>query len=418
MLIEATTRTTTGPVHILNGNDDLNVAAGVTIESVDYDAVTTWSGQHIFTVSGTIIGYDEAINTIGCTDAQTVTIFATGALVSGGDGAIEDADGVILDGAWSVLKNYGSITSYGSCGSLFVRENATTTVTNTGTMEGRVAGIWHKFGGGTLEIINTGTIESPNFAVLGGLGADRITNRGTMIGDIELGEGNDQYDGRNGTVSGTVTGGAGGDRMYAGTGIEDFDGGSGSDTLIFWGAGAVNLALDGSITATGRAAGDTYANFENIYGSGAGDHLVGDSGANQLSGYDGADLLAGGGGNDTLQGGLGIDTLTGGLGSDRFVFASLAELGDAITDFGSGGTDSIRIDGSEFGGNMKHGTIYATMFQERADNVAQDWSDRFIFRTTDATLWFDADGKGVAAPVLVADLQDGATLAYSQILIF
>lgn len=418
MLIEATNATTTGPVHILNNNDDLNVAAGITIESVDYDAVTTWSGQHVFTVSGTIIGYDEAINTIGCTDAQTVTIFSTGALVSGGDGGVSDADGVILDGAWSVLKNYGSITSYGSCGSLFVRENATTTVTNSGTMEGRVAGIWHKFGGGTLEIVNTGTIESPNFAVLGGLGSDNVTNRGAMIGAVDLGEGADRYDGRGGTVSGTVSGGTGADRMYAGDGIETFDGGTGTDTLVFWGSTAVDIALDGSITATGRAAGDSYTSFENIFGSGAGDHLVGDTGANLLHGYAGNDVLAGGGGNDTLQGGLGADTLTGGLGNDRFIFATPDDLGDTITDFGAGGTDTIRVDGSEFGGNMKHGTIYSSLFQSRDDNVAQDGSDRFIFRSTDKTLWFDVDGNGAAVPVLVADLQADATLTWTQIVIY
>ena len=53
----------------------------------------------------------------------------------------------------------------------------------------------------------------------------------------------------------------------------------------------------------------------------------------------------------------------------------------------------------------------------RHDNVAQDANDRFVFRTSDTTLWFDADGKGGAAATLLADLKAGAVVTTADILI-
>ena len=48
---------------------------------------------------------------------------------------------------------------------------------------------------------------------------------------------------------------------------------------------------------------------------------------------------------------------------------------------------------------------------ETGTNKAADAGNRFIFRTGNETLWFDRDGTGGSFnPVLLADLQDGATL--------
>ncbi|MGB4828341.1 MAG: flagellar biosynthesis protein FlgM, partial [Paracoccaceae bacterium] len=59
----------------------------------------------------------------------------------------------------------------------------------------------------------------------------------------------------------------------------------------------------------------------------------------------------------------------------------------------------------------------ANQFQTRADNNAQDADDRFIFNTTDRTLWFDADGNGAGAAIMVADLQAGAVVTAADILL-
>ncbi len=47
----------------------------------------------------------------------------------------------------------------------------------------------------------------------------------------------------------------------------------------------------------------------------------------------GRDTLVGTAGDDIIIGGLGLDTLTGGAGGDRFVYNSMREAGDTITDF-------------------------------------------------------------------------------------
>ena len=95
MLIEATSQTTLSSVYVLTGNDDLNVASGITLLSLAADAVLANSGQHSITVSGSILAYDDAINTIGCEAAQTVVIAAGGLLLAGYTGVEPDADGVM-----------------------------------------------------------------------------------------------------------------------------------------------------------------------------------------------------------------------------------------------------------------------------------------------------------------------------------
>ncbi len=51
------------------------------------------------------------------------------------------------------------------------------------------------------------------------------------------------------------------------------------------------------------------------------------------TGTTGRDTLAGDANDNTITGGLGSDTLTGGAGGDTFVYNSLREIGDTITDF-------------------------------------------------------------------------------------
>jgi uncharacterized protein len=55
--------------------------------------------------------------------------------------------------------------------------------------------------------------------------------------------------------------------------------------------------------------------------------------AKMLSGTSARNTLVGGAGNDTLTGLQGRDTLTGGAGADKFVYTSVLDAGDQITDF-------------------------------------------------------------------------------------
>jgi Ca2+-binding RTX toxin-like protein len=418
MPIEATSQTVEGHVYILYGNDDLNVAAGVTIRSTNTDAVTTWEGQHKFTVSGTIQGWDDGINTIGTSAAQTVSILAGGRIETANDGSIVDADGVILDGVGSVLTNAGTIVAQGSGLSLFVRDAGTTTVTNSGFISGIVAGVWNKFGSGVLNFTNTGTVESPNFAFKGGLGSDNVVNKGLLKGTVDLGEGADLYDGRGGTVQGNILGGNGDDRFILGNGAEVIDGGYGNDTVDLSGLTygvTVNLAAPAKNKGA-AVVGDSLTNIETVIGTKYRDYLTGDAMNNKLASGAAVDFLYGGAGDDTLVGGASRDRLWGGEGADIFVFEAKPDAGDFINDFDAL-ADHIVIEGSAFGYGDYAGAVAADDFVISTTAVAQDASDRFIYRTTDNTLWFDADGNGAGKAILLADLQAGAVLTADQLLI-
>ena len=427
MLIEATTQTTLGNVYILTEDDDLHVGASVTLRSTysdpethtGADAIIAWTGTHRITVDGTVYGEDEAINLVGCVTAQTVVVSATGKLYGGGDGVVTDADGVILDGVGTTLTNAGLIHAWGSAASVIVPDAGAISISNSGTMYGRVSGVWHKFGNGVLNFTNTGRVESPNASYLGGESADNVTNSGQMIGLIDLGGGNDLYDGRLGRITGSVLGGAGNDSFRAGNSVDVFDGGDGYDTLnLSHLTTALRINLTTPSANSGAAViGDSYSGIERIMtGSGA-DHLTGNGGANRFDSGAGNATLLGGTGDDVLSGGAGKDYLTGGTGADQFVFLTNAGNGDVIYDFNSA-EDRIVLDGAAFGYGTATGALSAADFViSTKSNAARDASDHFIFRTTDATLWYDADGYGLRAPVMIADLQAGATLTAAGILL-
>ena len=426
MLIEATTQTVYGNVYVVGGNDDVNVGVGVTITSLgsspnhdtEYDAITTYMGQHTFTVSGTINGFDEGINTIGCETAQTVEITATGRINSGFNSGVVDADGVILDGLNSTLVNRGVIDAQGSGAMLSTKETGTTVVTNYGTIMADKYGIWVQYSYGTASFFNYGRVESGLGSYLGGSKVDLVTNAGTMVGDIHFGQGNDVYVSTGGKVIGTIYGEWGDDRFVAGRAADHIDGGDGIDTLDFSSAiRAVKVDLSNAANNAGLTAlHDTYAGIENVAGSALNDVLTGDAQANLLLGNAGHDMLVGADGNDTLVGGLGSDTVTGGNGFDTFVFNSINEIGGQIKDY-SHNADVIALEGSAFGYGDYQGAIDAADFLIGKRSAVHDATDHFIFRTTDATLWYDADGNGGVASVMVANLNDDATLTFENIVI-
>lgn len=308
-----------------------------------------------------------------------------------------------------------------------------------------------------ITVFNSGTISGGDGAYIGSDNDDQLVNRGLMVGDVmmgagndrldarwgsiegnvDLGAGNDLYIGRFAQIDGTVLGGFGDDTMRGNANLDEIlNGGDGVDTLNFLPDARVVVALDGSVDGDGAALGDIYSNFERVVGTaggndfirgnGADNELYGLGGNDTLQGMDGNDMLLGGNGNDRLFGGAGIDqmvgqggvdTLTGGAGNDNFRYTALDQIGDVITDFHNlaGDNDRFIITASAFGGGLIAGALAASQFITRADNLAQDADDLFIFRTTDRTLWFDDDGIGGSAAVMVADLQAGATMTAADI---
>lgn len=75
-----------------------------------------------------------------------------------------------------------------------------------------------------------------------------------------------------------------------------------------------------------------------IYGTSAGESLIGDGADNTIYGLAGADYLSGGGGNDLLDGGAGADSMHGNAGNDTFV---VSDAGDTVSEISGSGIDAV-----------------------------------------------------------------------------
>jgi Ca2+-binding RTX toxin-like protein len=404
--------------------DEAFVSQGVTVASTDGRAIIGDGSFHVVEVAGTVFGDYSAIwlgNDSAVDSFQRVLI---------GQNAYVGSTGytVALQGQNSTAVNRGMVSGLigffmGGVG------DDQSNLTNFGTITGELDAIL-RIEGSTerLVIANHGAI------ICGAYGPDNyaldsnfsnaqevLRNRGVVVGDVDFGLGDDIYDGRGGMIEGTVFGRAGKDVFFAGETIESFDGGAGIDTLNLRSSAGGRVDLSGAGSGTGVARGDSYVDVEIVLGSNSGaDVVIGSSADNTLSGFGGADALDGRAGRDVLEGGGEADTLTGGAGNDRFQFRELTDAGDVITDFSGvvANNDQFRISAAGFGGGLVAGALAASQFQARADTLAQDADDRFIFRTTDATLWFDVNGSAAGGLTLVADLQAGAVVTAGDIILF
>ncbi|MEQ1674110.1 MAG: type I secretion C-terminal target domain-containing protein, partial [Candidatus Nitrotoga sp.] len=106
-----------------------------------------------------------------------------------------------------------------------------------------------------------------------------------------------------------------------------------------------------------------------------------------MTGNGGVDVLSGGFGSDTLTGYVGYDILTGGLGSDRFVYNSVNDGTDTITDFTSGA-----------GGDVLDLTVVLGSFTGITPtthaNAFTGGFLQFIASGTDTLVQVDSDGGG------------------------
>ncbi|MBL0406315.1 hypothetical protein JKG68_20355 [Microvirga aerilata] len=245
-----------------------------------------------------------------------------------------------------------------------------------------------------------GFLGTGNDVVLGGQGdnAGASPNAWAADDDIDLGAGNDRFEGRGGNdiASGgsgndTLDGGVGGDTLSGGDGddtlysrlgegvigysiaygyspTEVLDGGAGIDFAIVDRSDAIrSLEIDISDPSylSFSSDGTAIVNVERLeFSAGAGnDSLTGGSLSDKLSGAAGRDLLSGWGGNDTIDGGAGVDIIDGGDGDDHL----LGGMGIDIIDGGNGrdtiygGTEADLVDG---------GTGDDTIYGEAgADNI-------------------------------------------------
>jgi len=214
-------------------------------------------------------------------------------------------------------------------------------------------------------------------------------------------------------------GGKGNDTLNGGEGADTLSGTLGNDTVTYEDAqiGAVVDLASSSVNA-GAAAGDFLSSIENLTGTAFDDSLFGGASANiieglagndQLHGRDGADTLRGGEGNDFLDGGARRDALTGGLGEDTFYFASTAEGGDTIADFGV--EDHIALSAEGFGiESVEH-------FAFVVGTPATEAVPTAIYDAATGSLSWDADGAGTGQAVHLATLNGAPALTHDDFLV-
>ncbi|HTV69832.1 MAG TPA: hypothetical protein VMF90_14965 [Rhizobiaceae bacterium] len=274
-----------------------------------------------------------------------------GAVISTGFVGLYFDAGVTEQGHTVDIREGGQIVSFSGGTSAVRLWGVGSVVENAGLIHGRAEGVvmGGDLAGTTSWITNSGTIVSPegeavrhptidtmvlnNSGLISGAllsysgddGIDKITNTGRMIGNLELGGGNDTYSGASGLLMGNIFAGIGNDTITGGADGNEFYGGVGNDTL---------------------------------------------------NGNGGNDLLNGEGGADKLNGGLGQDTLRGGLDNDRFIFSAISHSvvgakADRIVDFDDSGNDMIDL-GALFGSVMtyRHSQAFTAVGQVRINDVA------------------------------------------------
>lgn len=425
----------------LGVNDDLVVADGTIVATTSTAYVITGAGSNNITINGSVFGQSHALNISG--DANRVVVGTTGYVaITTGDTNIA---AIYLKGDNAVLINHGVVdggsaltTSQGFNGSILntgtvtgtsafifdtLDANSTGTVVNSGYAFGEDFG-FRIFGSDSsvaYSITNTGTLGGNILAVRAGSGQDEVINAGQIIGDIDMGQGNDVFDGRGGTVLGKVIGGLG-DDMYIvddetlqlfefndeGTdevnSLVNWKLGEGFEDLVLLGGGDLRgvgndennviFGNEGDNLIRGRAGNDILdggAGDDWILGHAGGDTLRGGDDDDMLIGGGGKDKIYGDGGDDVLKGGNGLDRLWGGDGLDTFVFNRVGHStndtnADVIKDFASG---SDLIDFSDLiAGDLTY--LGNGSFTGGAAEV------RWVINSTNVILRVDADGDGSA----------------------
>jgi Ca2+-binding RTX toxin-like protein len=171
--------------------------------------------------------------------------------------------------------------------------------------------------------------------------------------------------------------------------------------------GTANLTIKGmAVDLSGITDGQGW----NVTNKGAATMITGSRFDDVLIGGSGNDQLLGGAGNDVLAGGKGFDILTGGIGADTFRFGGDTKT-DHITDFLSG-ADRIELDNLVFKALLTEGQLSADQFAQGAS--ATTVTQRIVYDQPTGNLWYDVDGSGKKAAVLIAVLDSHVQIAHTD----
>jgi Ca2+-binding RTX toxin-like protein len=204
-------------------------------------------------------------------------------------------------------------------------------------------------------------------------------------------------------------------------GNNDLNGAGGADFMVGYGGNDTYFVDDaGDVTAEEAGGGfDTVvastsytlsANLENLQSAN-----IGGTAALSLTGNDQGNFIWGTQGNNVIAGRGGNDRLFGYAGADQFLFDTAAGNAnfDWLDDF-QAGTDKIVLDNSVFTA-LADGTLNANAFV--TGTAAADADDRIIFNAADGSVYYDADGNGAGAALLVAFVPVGQALTANDFLV-
>ena len=249
-------------------------------------------------------------------NADDTEVLNTGAITANVGVYFENTNGN------SVFSNTGTITA--DRGFVAQKGGAYISLGATSLIDTKSIGIELSENPATANLItNGGLIKSADIAIQGNSTSDRIENTGTIKGKIVLGDGDDMFDNRGGTIDHAVDGGAGNDFYVFGTTKFAIIDSSGNDTI---GTGfSYTLAADNMI--------------ENLYLVGSENiNGTGNAFVNTITGNVGNNVLYGG--NDSI-----VDTLTGYKGNDTYVLGSghdvVSEVGKSDVQSTDSGVDTI-----------------------------------------------------------------------------
>lgn len=201
----------------------------------------------------------------------------------------------------------------------------------------------------------------------------------------------------------TLIGGAGDDiyllRAPGDIAVETADGGI--DTVRSFGSFTLGDNVEKLFMQTSRAKDGSAVHFNGI-GNALDNTIIGTPFDNTIVGREGSDTLKGQAGSDTFV----FDRPIGPNNVDRIVDFNTNEANEG---------DILQLKGSEFGG-LAAGTLSESAFV--LDTMAIDADNRMVFDQAAGQLWFDADGSGAGARILIANFDQNATVTAADIEVF
>jgi Ca2+-binding RTX toxin-like protein len=228
------------------------------------------------------------------------------------------------------------------------------------------------------------------------------------------------------SAASTLSGGGGSDILDGGIGADRLVGGAENDLYYVDNARDVVVEIAGGGTADRVYTSASYTLAVNVErlsaigsasialtGNSRANTITGNAGHNKISGGSGNDVLSGGAGNDTIDGGYGRDVLSGGAGRDTFVFSVTPKSSnfDKVRDYNVT-HDSIQLDNKGMTKLGSVGRLGSSKFVSGTKAVNAD--DCIIYDRSTGNLFYDADGSGKGAQVLIAQFANKAALRYNE----